>query len=100
MEHAAPSPLCSTLIALLLASVSAGPKAASTDLYLPAAQHTFTELAHSVFYTDAAHLQREVKLLIRHAIGSERRSSSLTTAIPVARRSACPASIDCHFSGR
>lgn len=96
MRHTTPSPICSTLIALLLATglttrplpghaAFVGPLAASVAfipaptcgqapgpdcLYFPAVQYGFTPFERSVFYTDNAGQQREVKLLIRQPLGA------------------------------
>lgn len=97
MQHPNPSPICSTLIALALATglttrpvpgyaADVGASSASSVafapaptcnqapgpdcLYFPAAQYGFTPFERSVFYTDNAGEQREVKVLIRQPVGA------------------------------
>jgi hypothetical protein len=68
--------LCAA-IALVVASATAHAQAPTCNqapgpncLYAPAASYGLTPFERSVFYTDVAGLQREVKLLIRNPIGA------------------------------
>ena len=54
----------------LRASPTAGHAAEFGGLYVPPAQYGVSTAERSVFYTEAAQLQREVKLLIRQPLGA------------------------------